>query len=90
MSELRIKYHEQFHTDDNYPTGTFENWLLQKLERQEGELQKLKEGLIRKIKFGEDGRCDCTQADVCPNGKIASQERCFKDELLNQKNETRG
>lgn len=31
--------------------------------------------------FGKDGLCQCSCADVCPNGRIGSQPRCHKSEV---------
>lgn len=34
------------------------------------------------VKIGDDGRCKCTCGTPCPNGRIGSQERCSREELL--------
>lgn len=43
--------------------------------------EEIKEFVLYKAPIGKDNRCKCNQGTKCPNGKIASQLRCTKEEL---------
>jgi hypothetical protein len=36
---------------------------------------------MNQISIGKDGYCKCSQEDICPNGKIASETRCRLEKI---------